>query len=165
MKTLIIKSKTHGNQTVVYDDEFESILYGKTWMLTKKGHKLYTYCQKTINNVCKTTYMHRLIMSSVMDIAGGVIDHKNGDTLNNCLSNLRLVTQAQNMLNRDKNVNNKSGYKGVSFHYHNNLYRARLKVNGKDIFLKYFRTAKEAAKAYNEAAIKYHGEFARLNKL
>lgn len=55
----------------------------------------------------------------------------------------------------------KSGYKGVV--NDNGIWRSRIMVNGKTISIGAFSTKKDAAKAYNETAIKYHGEFARLN--
>lgn len=102
--------------------------------------------------------MHRVIM----DASDGVkVDHRNGKTLHNWRGNLRVCTNAENSRNRRKNRNNTSGYKGVVLE--RGKYRARIKVDYKIISIGTYRTAKEAALAYDQAALKYHGQFARLN--
>lgn len=91
------------------------------------------------------------------------VDHINNNSLDNRKCNLRACTQTENARNRDKQKNNKSGYKGVSVH--GDRYRVKIHPNGKTIELGIYDDKKEAAKAYNAAAIKYFGEFAFLNKL
>lgn len=88
---------------------------------------------------------------------GKVVDHKDGVTSNNRPDNLRLASNNQNMWNsRGKNL-----HKGVNL-YRNGKYRASIGYFGKVIHLGYFDTAEEAKEVYNEAALKYYGEFARL---
>ena len=96
---------------------------------------------------------------------GLMIDHINGNGLDNRRANLRLVTKSQNMMNRGKQINNKSGYMGVCWHKQHGRWRAYIKVNKKQISLGLYDTLKEAAKAYNEGAKKYHREYAYLNKI
>ena len=87
------------------------------------------------------------------------IDHINGNSLDNRLENLRLVTRSQNMINRD--VRKKSSLpKGVT--RNRGTFLARIKKDKVEIILGYFKTKEEAANAYNEAAKKIHGEFARI---
>lgn len=113
-----------------------------------------------------TQRLHRLLMNAP---AGMQVDHINGDTLDNRKSNLRLCTHAQNQMNRPpQNMNKTSPYKGVSIA--SSWERGRIKkwkvaidVNKKRIFVGYFPDEIEAAKAYDAAATKYHGEFAYLN--
>lgn len=107
--------------------------------------------------------MHRIIYERISGIAlnkGQYIDHIDGDGLNNTRENLRLVTNAENLKNRKRHSNNKSGYKGVVAQ--DGKYRAKITVNGKRISLGMYDTPEEAHEAYKAAAIKYHGEFARF---
>lgn len=95
---------------------------------------------------------------------GYEIDHINGKKWDNCLENLRLVTRQQNSFNQGVCKNNKSGYKGVCWYKAGSKWHASICVNGKKIHLGYFKTKENAATAYNFAAKKYFGEYARCNK-
>lgn len=94
---------------------------------------------------------------------GMVVDHINGDPMDNRKSNLRICSQADNCKNCKIHRNNKSGFKGVRTR--ENKFFAELNSN----YVRYrsygYDTKEEAAIAYNELAKKYHGEFANLNKL
>jgi hypothetical protein len=92
-------------------------------------------------------------------------DHINGDGLDNRRDNLRVCNCAQNQRNRGKQNNNQSGLKGVSWHKKGKKWITQLKLNKKNIYLGLFKNKERAAVAYNEAATKYHGEFARLNEI
>ena len=96
---------------------------------------------------------------------GYVIDHIDGNSLNNQKNNLRICTQSQNCSNQKIGKSNTSGYKGVSYNKGQGKYNSRIRFNKKLIHLGYFVNLKDAARAYNEAAVKYHGEFANLNKI
>jgi hypothetical protein len=76
---------------------------------------------------------------------------------------LRLATAAQNHANRKLNVGSSSQYKGVCWYKNNKKWKAAIMVNRKTIHLGYFADEQSAAAAYNAAAVKYFGEFARLN--
>jgi HNH endonuclease/AP2 domain len=89
-----------------------------------------------------------------------LIDHENGDRDDNRISNLREANVNQNVHNSKKPINNTSGFKGVSLAY--GRWQARIAVGRKRISLGCFSTASEAALAYEKAAQKYHGEFARV---
>ena len=94
-----------------------------------------------------------------------VIDHVNGDTLDNRKSNLRVCTRADNKRSRPKQSNNTLGYKGV-FKTKNGHLRFGARIgNGrsKHQYLGSFNTIEEAARAYDQAAKEKHGEFAVLN--
>ena len=93
-----------------------------------------------------------------------IIDHKNGDGRDNRVANLRLATYAQNSQNRKK-VSKKCGskYKGVTFSKKLKKWRAQICFNGIKKHLGYYEDEVAAAKAYDCAALKYHGEFAKLN--
>lgn len=97
----------------------------------------------------------------------GDIDHKNGDIFDNRRSNLRVCTHAENSRNRKIHSNNKSGYKGVYLDKSlrgTKTWIANITIDGKRIKIRK-STAIEAAEAYNQLALKHHGEFARLNQL
>lgn len=90
------------------------------------------------------------------------VDHKDGDRANDLISNLRGCTQQQNCANRTVVINS-TGLKGVS--KNGNGFMAQITVEYKKRYLGTRKTKEEAASLYNEAAIKYFGEFASLNKL
>lgn len=96
---------------------------------------------------------------------GDYVDHIDGNKLDNRKQNLRICTNAENCRNRGMQANNTSGYKGVSWSKVANKWTARIKADGSYKGLGYFDTDKKAAQAYNDAAIQYHGEFAKLNDI
>jgi len=128
------------------------------------GHKRKFYAvrgAKDKNGRFEMLRLHREIMNAPK---GLLVDHKNGNALDNRKANLRLATHWQNSCNRKKvNTNTWSRFIGVSFHKRRGLWTAAIRYRGKHIWLGYFKTELEAALAYDRAAIKYHGEFARLN--
>lgn len=104
--------------------------------------------------------MHRLIMNCPSELQ---VDHINGNGLDNRRDNLRLATNKQNCRNKRVQINNLTGYKGVSFNKKKKLYHARIRVNDELISLGRSKDLKIAIMKYNEAALKYFGEFAHLN--
>jgi len=108
-----------------------------------------------------TIYMHH----ELIDVADGLlIDHVNQDSMDNRRANLRGATRAQNIRNRKKFSNSSvSKYKGICRYKNQNRWIARIMFEKKRIHLGTFRSEIDAAKAYDRAAIKYHGEFASLN--
>ena len=105
---------------------------------------------------------HRLICPT-----RDVVDHINGDRLDNRRANLRACTQMENLRNRSIAKHNKSGYKGIYKTVLRNggsRWRAEIGCNRRKISLGTFETPQKAAEAYDSAAKKYHGEFARTNK-
>lgn len=107
--------------------------------------------------------MHRLILNAPNGVN---IDHIDGNGLNNQKSNLRLCNQSQNEANSCISARNSSGYKGVSFsgkEYTHNPWRSRIRVHRIIHELGFFPTPEIAAIAYNNAALKYFGEYAKLN--
>lgn len=91
------------------------------------------------------------------------VDHKDRNCFNNQKSNLRYATRSQNGMNRRIQDNNTSGFKGVVWNKRMNRWQSQIHLNKKCIYLGCFESPIEAAKVYNNAAIKYHGEFACLN--
>jgi hypothetical protein len=109
----------------------------------------------------KTVSMHREIMKAP---EGLLVDHRNGDGLDNRRANLRLATQSENAYNRRKNgTKTTSPFRGVFFRKRRGRWIATIHCHRKMIWLGTFDSEIAAAKAYDGAAKKYHGEFARLN--
>lgn len=88
------------------------------------------------------------------------LDHKDGDRLNNAISNLRLATAAQNSHNSQTPSHNTSGIKGVSFNRADKKWTAQVAVARRPILMRRFKTREEAADAVRTARVMAHGEFA-----
>jgi hypothetical protein len=122
--------------------------YAVTYVPTDSGHQL--------------VMMHRLVVDAKR---GQIVDHANGDPLDNRRDNLRFCSHAENMRNSKRRKHNKLGVKGVFVEYPcgRARYRAQIRIDGKKLSLGSYDTIDEAQQAYAEAAKKYHGEFARLD--
>lgn len=110
-----------------------------------------------------TIYMHREIMGAV---PGQMIDHWDGNGLNNQRDNLRHCTNQQNISNKRRRVGGQSSrYKGVWWNKQCLKWEASIKVNYERIYLGLFSNEADAARAYNAAALQHFGEFACLNEI
>lgn len=90
------------------------------------------------------------------------IDHIDGNKLNNAVANLREATHAENQQNCGLRSTNASGFKGVSWDAVMNKWVAQITFNGKKQYLGGFDDPADAAKAYADAATRFHGEFANV---
>ena len=150
---------TKGKTALVDDEDFD-VLNKRKWHLSQ-GRAVTNI--KALVNGRTANYgesMHRMIMNPSK---GMVVDHKDGNPLNNQRSNLRICTPLENARN-SKHRNSKSGYKGVAPSCVG-TWKAYIHINKKQIHLGIFIDKEKAAQAYNEAAKKYFGEFASLNEL
>jgi len=111
-----------------------------------------------VGDPCKTVRMHRQIMGHPK---GMEIDHKDGNRLNHQGENLRLCTRSQNIANGKKRSTNTSGYIGVG--KARKKWLAQIKENYRHHYLGVYETKEEAARVRDKAAVKYFGEFAKLN--
>ena len=127
------------------------------WRVNSRGYIV----RRGRNN--SQNYLHHLIIGKPKK--GFVVDHIDGDKENNTRENLRICKQAENCANSKISKNNTSGFKGVSWNKALKKWHAYIMLNRKRIHLGYFKDKLEAAKAYNKAALKYFGEFARLNEV
>ena len=150
-----------GEWTIV--DQEDYYRFGNLkWSAIANNGKLYAACNIKIAPM-KTSFvrLHRLILNPP---PGLLVDHKNSKSLDNRRANLRPATRSQNACNRTKRKSNTSSkYIGASLDKRRGTFTGRIYVNGKKIFLGYFDNEIDAARAYDRAALKYHGEFARLN--
>lgn len=144
---------TRGQYAIVDDADYEALSQHR-WHAIKPAGTYYA----TRRNGAKHVYMHRAVLETT-----GPVDHINGNGLDNRRDNLRPATTAQNQWNTEKQANNTSGYKGVTYDKRARKWKAYIGVNGKRLHLGYFSTAEEAAIAYNDAASVAHGEFAYRN--
>lgn len=148
------------DQTASIDLENYELIREYKWCANKHNNCWYAQTSKKFNNKVQKIYMHRLIMHAKKD---QIIDHIDGNSLNNCRSNLRFCSHTENLYNTSARRNNKLGYKGIYWNKKEKKFRCYINVNKKNIHIGYFSTIEDAILSYNQAAQKYHKEFAKLN--
>jgi len=147
------------------DDQDSDLLLGNAWQYSKSHSKFYVRRGVKINGKRIGQYLHRLVMEKIIGrplLKEEHIDHIDSNSLNNTRQNLRIVSAQDNNKNKQKIKIKSSKYKGVRKRG-NSKFSAQIDVNKNRIHLGYFTDEDEAAKAYNQAAIKYFGTYARLN--
>lgn len=155
MKTIPLPS---GHEVLVDDEDFPELIKYR-WRIQHSGYAIRNAGQRPHRT---SVLLHHHIMKPP---AGLYIDHRNGNKLDNRRSNLRLCTRSQNYANRGKQSNNTGPYKGAHYHRGHRRWEARIQAAGTQYYLGQYNTAAEAARAYNDAALRYHGEFAWLNPI
>lgn len=113
-----------------------------------------------VTHIRKKNYLvHRLVWALHHGKYPSQLDHINGNKLDNRIENLRECTSRQNGANKGLQRNNKTGFKGVSYCSRQNRYQATCRVDGKKKWLGYFDSAEAASSAYQQFAMKAHGDF------
>lgn len=147
MKQIVLSNK---DVALVDDQDYEE-LSRRSWYISSSGYA----CTWLYG---KNARMHRMIMKAE---SGLDVDHINHNKLDNRRSNLRLCTRSQNNANRI--TTSSTGYKGVTWIKKKNRFAAQIKINGVNKYLGLFKSAVDAAKAYDVAAKKLFGDFAKVN--
>jgi hypothetical protein len=138
-----------GRYTLVDDIDFSWLTQWR-WRLSSSGYAVRSY---TVNGKEVLVSLHREIMQPPPDL---VVDHIDHNRLNNTRSNLRVITQQQNLMNRRLFQNNTTGFKGVT--HEQGKWRARIDKDGQAIYLGAHADIKTAALVYDCAAIALYGE-------
>jgi hypothetical protein len=142
---------TQGRFALVDDADFEA-LSKRRWSYNQG------YAVHYVPGSTQMMFMHRLIMTPPPDLQ---VDHINQNRLDNRRSNLRFATRSQNQANKGIQINNTSGYKGVTCH--NGRWEVRIRVNGRRLHLSHYDDPVVAAQVYDAAARRFYGEFATVN--
>lgn len=145
----------HSAEVALVDDEDYARLSAYSWYLdvSKSGN---TYPRTRVGN--KNIRMHRLLMGTPL------VDHEDGNGLNNQKHNLRPSNKSLNAVNQRLRTHEgkTAKYKGV-YLYSEGKWRAQTKIQGKKLYLGTFATPEEAARAYDEKVVELFGEHARTN--
>ncbi len=150
---------TQGKFAII-DDEDYPLISSYKWYYDQIGYAATNLSRKKFGKQSHHTLrMHVLLLGKKN---GYEIDHVNKNGLDNRRINIRLCRHAENIHNAKMRKDNTSGYFGVKRNGRN--WCAQIWNNMKQINLGTYKTKTEAALAYNQAALKYHGEFAKLNK-
>jgi hypothetical protein len=147
-----------GRVALVDDADYELVSQYRwhVWEQQRNGRSHGPYAQAQLPGRVLVR-MHRLLTGWPLT------DHADRNGLNNQRSNLRPATSSESMANRPLFSNNQSGFKGV-YRIGSDRWRAQIRVDRKLRHLGYFRTAEEAARAYDEAANKAFGVYASPNR-
>lgn len=166
MIEVIIESKTCGNQRAIFDDESYKLYKSRSWFLQKSRNTYYLICNlKRGEKGTKIFHRKFLGLTGPKDL----VDHINGNGLDNRSINLRVCTQAENSRNackrKDATTSKFIGVTEIKTSRNGKPYMVRVKCDGVSNYIGCYSTEIEAAIAYNEAAKNLHKEFARLNEI
>lgn len=167
MKEIVL---TKGKIAFVDDEDYEQTMKYR-WRAqqekTRNGNLWYAIISSFSHPIVTPTgqrywMMHRLLLQAV---PGQMVDHVNGNGLDNRKCNLRWCTNSQNQANTDRHPRGSSQYRGVHWRIRDQKWGATIKIMKRTYRLGHFLSEEEAAIAYDHAALAAWGEFARLNFL
>lgn len=156
--------KTSSGLRILVDRSSLKLLNKKSGSIISLDSPGYPKIYRRVGKKYQAIRIHRIIMEAKK---GQVVDHINGNKLDNRRKNLRLTDyfgNARNSSVRKKTTSN-TAYKGIYWNKERNLWQAQICINYKRINLGRYEKERDAAMAYNKAAKKYFGQFASLNKL
>jgi hypothetical protein len=149
---------TRGLEAII-DASDIPLVEGKNWAALVRGRKVYAGRSVWNNGTNDCDLMHRTIAGAEPDI---LVDHIDGNGLNNRRGNLRPASRSQNAMNADAHSDSLSGIKGVHWSKQHGRWKAEICARGKRKHIGLYDTPTEAAAAYRAAAERLHGEFARV---
>ncbi len=154
---------TQGKTATVDDADFEYLSQFK-WCAVCSDNKW--YAKRSLPHGPGEKQKHITMQNDLLGKPpkGMEIDHRDGNGLNNKRDNVRVCTHHQNLMNKAGHGKT-SKFKGVTRRKDMNFYRASIGYFGKVIHLGYFREERAAALAYNDAAQRFFGTYARLNEV
>ena len=165
MIKVIKQSKKYGDLEIILDEEGIELYRKNTWHIVKHGKTFYLRTNLKVKGkyYCKAFHRELLQLNNQKE----VVDHINGNGLDNRKENLRICLQSENIKNqvRIKTKPWQSKYKGVFWNKKNKNWRSMIGVNGKRINIGSFTSEHAAAVAYNIEAKRQFGKFANLNKI
>lgn len=153
---------TQGKVALVDDEDYNSVSQLK-WYAKKDSCNFYAARNIKINGKRTTQRMHQFIIGSVPNSM--LIDHIDGDGLNNQRFNFRICTCKQNQMNSKIRKNKNCQFKGVTFSKRDKVFIARITIDKKRKTIGRFDNELEAAIAYDKYASLYFGSFAKTNGL
>jgi len=161
---------TQGAFAIIDDEDFDLVSQFK-WQLRRSPRKDGTVVFYAVRNfrtknegivTMRKVGMHSLILNSY----SAMVDHRDGNGLNNKRSNIRVATNSENQANRKvRAAGASSRFRGVTLHRRTGKWQACIKCLGTSLYLGLFCNEEDAALAYNAAALLHFGEFANLNIL
>lgn len=149
---------SQGYKALVDDEDYDRVMAAGSWSVCVKPNNLYALRGvRKAGGGWTTIRLHNFVTG------WRFVDHINENGLDNRKTNLREATHATNGRNVGPRATNTSGFKGVTWSKRSRKWAARIQVDGRSIYLGVHVDIKDAARAYDAAAIEHFGEFARLN--
>ncbi len=153
-KIPILGKRGQGIFAIVDEEDYQTVARFR-WYINPGGY-VFMHRLEAVGQL--SSFMHRLILKPEK---GRIVDHVDGNPLNNTRVNLRICNSHENMRNTRLRTNNVSGYKGV--YQEKGLWISQINKYGKTTRIGKHQTKEEAARAYDLKAIELYGDFARTN--